>query len=640
MVTDFLAGHTTFDGFAVPAFPVYDALMSRIRIIVLAVISGVLLPLALPNELFPWGNPAMGLVAITPLYVALASTTGYGMAFLATALFGGLAHGLSSYWLWFFKDFRYWTLGSSTLAYMVVYGCLGLYLRGALKRSGLYRTLAFAAVWTVFEWGKSNGFLGYPWGLISYSWNEILPAIQIADSTGVYGLGFALVLVSSGLAEVLMPYRPILTPPGLDESPLRVAARFLPSLPSGKGSRIAGSGPLVVAVLLMAGIMGYGFLSLARPREPRGSFPAILVQQNIDSWESAGGEEEALSISVALASAAIEAAGRKPDIILFSETSLRRPWNEFRSFYARTPREDPLIPFLARTEAWLFTGLPEILDWDTYEATNSVVLINPQGQQVASYAKMHPVPFAEALPFWEYDGFRRFIQEVVGLESGWTMGTERIIFELPTSGAGLVKFAGPICFEDAFAYLCRRFVNDGAEIFINLTNDSWSKTRSAELQHFVAARFRSVEARRVLVRSTNGGVSGMVMPDGSVRNLLPLFSAEALLVDIPVYTGETTPYMLFGDWFVALLALLLAGLLLLVVAGDILDQKYGCGKATANFPFLYIPEEAILEGQPGSEPNPGFMPEHNPEPDQALTLQDSGLEEPSIMPVEESDERP
>jgi apolipoprotein N-acyltransferase len=571
--------------------------MSRIRILLLAVLSGLLLPLALPNELFPWGNPALGLVAIAPLYVALASTTGYGMAFLATAIFGGLAHGLSSYWLWFFKDFRYWTLGSSTLAYMVVYGCLGLYLRGALKRSGLYRTLVFAAVWTVFEWGKSNGFLGYPWGLLTYSWNTVLPAIQIAESTGVYGPGFALALVSGGLAEVLMPQQAVLTPPAQDEGPTGLAARLLPPLPSGRGSWIAGSGPLVVAVLLMAGIVGYGCLALAKPREPRGSFTAVLVQQNIDSWESAGGEEEALSISVALANAAIEAAGRKPDIILFSETSLRRPWEEFRSFYARTPREDPLIPFLARTGAWLFTGLPEILDWDTYEASNSVVLINPQGQQVASYAKMHPVPFAEALPFWEYEGFRSFIQNVVGLESGWVMGTERVIFELPTSGAGLVKFAGPICFEDAFAYLCRRFVNDGAELFINLTNDSWSKTNSAEIQHFVAARFRSVEARRVLVRSTNGGVSGIVMPDGSVRDLLPLFTAEARLVDIPVYTGETTPYMLFGDWFVATLALLLAGLLVLVVVGDLMARSSATKTAQSISPFHYEDEKAILESE-------------------------------------------
>ncbi len=563
----------------------------------LAVLSGILLPLALPNELFPWGNPALGLVAIAPLYMALASTSSYGLAFLATAIFGGLAHGLSSYWLWFFKDFRYWTLGSSTLAYMVVYGCLGLYLRGALKRSGLYRVIVFAAVWTVFEWGKSNGFLGYPWGLLPFSWNNVLPAIQITESTGVYGLGFALVMISGGLAEIILSRQSILTHPSQDEGPTGLAARIIPPLPSGKGSLVAGSGPLVVAVLLMIGILGYGCLALSRPREPRGSFSAVLVQQNIDAWESAGGEEEALSVSVALATAAMETAGRKPDIILFSETSLKRPWEEFRSYYSRTPREDPLIPFLARTGAWLFTGLPEILDWDTYDATNSVVLINPQGEQVASYAKMHPVPFAEALPFWEYDGFRSFIQNVVGLESGWTMGTERLIFELPTSSAGLVKFAGPICFEDAFAYLCRRFVNDGAEIFINLTNDSWSKTRSAEIQHFVAARFRSVEARRVLVRSTNGGVSGIVMPDGSLRDLLPLFSPEARQVDIPVYTGETTPYMLFGDWFVALLAIALAGLLVLVVVGDIDSRKTSIGEPEVLSPFHYGQDKTILESE-------------------------------------------
>jgi apolipoprotein N-acyltransferase len=359
----------------------------------------------------------------------------------------------------------------------------------------------------------------------------------------------------------------------------------------------------------MIGILGYGCLALARPRVPRGSFAAVLVQQNVDSWESASGEVEALSVSVALASAAIEAAGRKPDLILFSETSLKRPWEEFRSFYTRTPREDPLIPFLARTGAWLFTGLPEILDWDTYDATNSVVLITPQGQQVASYAKMHPVPFAEALPFWEYAGFRRFIQEVVGLESGWTMGTERVIFELPTSSAGLVKFAGPICFEDAFAYLCRRFVNDGAEIFINLTNDSWSRTRSAEYQHFVAARFRSVEARRVLVRSTNGGVSGLVMPDGSLRDILPLFSPEARLVDIPVYSGETTPYMLFGDWFVAMLAIGLAGLLFLLVAGDITARRTRIEESVSPPPFHYEPDQTIL----GTWPEPGARSEADPE---------------------------
>jgi len=176
---------------------------------------------------------------------------------------------------------------------------------------------------------------------------------------------------------------------------------------------------------------------------------------------------------------------------------------------------------------------------------------------VDSYAKIHPVPFAEAIPFWEYPAMRKFMQNVVGLQSGWVMGTERVIFQLPTISAGIVKFGAPICFEDAFAYLCREFVLGGAEILVNLTNDSWSLTDSAEIQHFVAARFRTVELRRTLVRSTNGGVSAVVLPDGSIQTMLPFFKEHAQLVEIPVYIEEKTPYLLFGDFFIGILIFLL-----------------------------------------------------------------------------------
>jgi apolipoprotein N-acyltransferase len=554
--------------------------MKRLRILVLAALSGILLPLALPNEVFTWGNPAIGLIALAPLYIALALSDSYRMAWLASALFGGLAHAFSSYWLWFFHDFRFWTLGTSTLAYMVIYGCFGLYLRGALRKAGLLRVVAFAAVWVLGEWGKSNGFLGYPWGLLGYSWNTILPAIQIAESTGVYGLSFTLILVSAAIGELLSPAPVPLVLSACDEGWQGGTARILPGRPVAEWSvqgqaaaRVVALGHLVIAIVLLAAVLSYGFMSLKRPRVTDRSFDAILVQQNMDAWEASGSEAEALSTSIRLVRSAISTAGRNPDVILLSETSLRRPWDEFRGYFARTPQEDPLIPLLGQTGAWLFTGLPEILDWERFTATNSVALINPQGYRVGSYAKMHPVPFAEAIPFWEYDGFRRFIQQTVGLESGWVMGTERIIFDLPTRSGDVVRFAAPICFEDAFAYLCRLFVLDGAELFINLTNDAWSRTDSAQIQHFVAARFRSVEARRVLVRSTNGGLSGIVLPDGSVRDLLPMFEATSRMVNIPVYSVELTPYIRWGDWFVATLAVLLGLLLVMASVGRACGQR-------------------------------------------------------------------
>jgi apolipoprotein N-acyltransferase len=322
---------------------------------------------------------------------------------------------------------------------------------------------------------------------------------------------------------------------------------------------------------LLAAIYSYGLVALDRPRVERGTVRAVMVQQNVDSWS--GTESDNLAISIALARKAIREAGRDPDIVLFSETTLRRPWNRFQRFFAKTPQGDPLAKFIADSGAYLFTGAPEILDYETFEATNSVILIDPEGRQTGTYEKIHPVPFAEAIPFWEYDAFRSFIQDVVGLESGWVMGSERTVFELPTKEAGVVRFSAPICFEDAFAYLCREFVMDGAELLVNLTNDSWSKTDSAEIQHFVAARFRAIELRRTLVRSTNGGVSAVIGPDGRILDSLPLFVSTAKFVEIPVYTGEITPYLAYGDWFAAVLACILVAIALILFIDDSMSGK-------------------------------------------------------------------
>lgn len=544
--------------------------MRMIRILSFSIISALLLALALPNELFHWGNPALGLLALTPLFLGLSETTSYRQSFWAGAVFGGVAHGLSSYWLWFFKDFRLWTLGSTIIAYMVVYGFLGLYLRAVVKRTGLVRPLVFAAAWAVFEWGKSNGFLGYPWGLLAYSWNTVAPATQIAESTGVYGLSFALALFSAGLAEVLASPPPHL--PGFHEGAASAGLRrILPGRSADGHSRLLAAGHPVVATVLMLGVLIYGFVSMSRDRTPGGSFDAVLVQQNLDPWS--GSEAENLAVSIRLAREALATADRPADIVLFSETTLRRPWNGFQRFFARTPVDDPLAGLIADSGAFLLTGAPEILDYKTFDATNSVIMVDPHGVQVGSYAKMHPVPFAEAIPFWEYEPFRLFVQNVIGLESGWVLGTERVLFELPTRNAGLVRFAAPICFEDAFSSLCRDFVRDGADVLINETNDSWSKTHSAEIQHFVAARFRSIELRRTLVRSTNGGVSAVIGPDGAILDSLPLFEATSKMVSIPVYKGERSPYLDYGDWFVALLACILAMIACILWVDDMLQGR-------------------------------------------------------------------
>jgi apolipoprotein N-acyltransferase len=520
------------------------------RALVLAISSAVLMTLAVPNEFFKHGLALLGFIALVPLYIAVLGIARPWTAALVVGLFGSLQHALTSFWLWFFNDFRFWTLGTTTIAYFVVYMVLGLYLWLFLSRSGRARPAAFIALWSSFEYLKSTGFLGYPWGLLPYSLTDALPLLQIADLGGVYGVTAVLAACNAALAELLLG-RPPLGAGASGSAPLALRPRLA---------------YLALALGFVAASLGYGLVRMGIAIPRIGSVEAVLVQQNADPWNDNNGDE-ILAASIDLARKAIEEAGRKPDIVLFSETTLRRPYAESRSYYSKHPNQDPLVPFIRETGAWLCTGAPVVVDWSTYDATNSTILIDPEGDLENSYAKIHPVPFAEAIPFWEVAAFRKFIQNVVGLESGWTMGTEYKVFELPAK-SGSFRFGTPICFEDAFADVCRNFLLKDVDLLVNLTNISWSRTESAEIQHWAAARFRAIEARRTLVRSTNGGVSCVVGPYGEVLDSLPLFVATSKFVDVPVYRPSSpTIYVRFGDWF-ARAALLLSAALFIILSAE------------------------------------------------------------------------
>ncbi|MBL8968391.1 MAG: apolipoprotein N-acyltransferase [Spirochaetaceae bacterium] len=558
--------------------------MKKPLLLAAALSSSVLFALALPNEVFAYGMPALGTLALIPLYFAMGAAPSYRFAALAAGLYGALHHALSSYWLYFFKDFALYTIGATTLAYFVVYAVFGFYLAFFLKKTGPYRPLAFALLWTSFEFLKSTGFLGYPWGLLPYTQTEVLPLLQIADITGIYGLSFLLAFANAVLAEGLArASRPVPGQPRPDG--LYLAARRIPAsrrtAKPARGRRVGAAslpGPEALdrglklryfgfALFLGVAVLAYGRFRLAEPFEAATNVDAVLVQQNVDPWYL--GEEAALEANIRMARSKLDPEGRAPDIVVFSETSLKRPYKEFTSWFSKTPASDPLVPFIRDSRAHLFTGAPVVLDWETLEMSNSVLLIDPAGRQVEEYAKLHPVPFAEAIPLWEFEWFRTFMRTVVGMDSGWVMGSEYTVFELPTK-KGSVRFGAPICFEDAFPEVCREFflADPPADFLLNLTNDSWSKTNSAEIQHFAAARFRAIEFRRTLVRSTNGGLTCVVDPSGAVIAELPLFEQAALRTEIPIHRGPATAYLLLGDWFARLCLLLSASWSLILIAKD------------------------------------------------------------------------
>ncbi len=508
--------------------------------LLLALVSGALFSVALPNEIFLFGSPLLGLICLAPLFIALMRCRTPGKAAAAGAVFAFVSTPLSNYWLAFFKDYAFLTIGSVTAAYTVLFAVFAVFL-WKFSRPGPYRPFLVAAFWTVYEFIKSTGYLAYPWGLVSYPVNTVLPLLQIADIAGIWPISFLMAFANALAAEAA-----------------DLAGRRHPS--PDESRNLAASA--VFLLILAAGFLGYGFVRMSRPIPAAARLNAVLVQQNVDPWLS-GGQEEALLRIQELSRRGAEKAGGRPDIVVWSESSLFRPYTEYASRFTRYPPGDPFIPFLRGLGVPLLTGNPIVRGGSPRRVQNGVILLAPDGSVLDDYGKRHPVPMAEHVPFWEWKPVRDFFRNVVGLDSIWDLGDRDTIFSLTAGDGKTVRFGAPICFEDAFPYLCRRFVRGGADLLINLTNDAWSRMASAQTQHFVAARFRSIEMKRTLIRSTNAGLTAVVGPFGEISAELPMFREGFLAEEIAVAREEgLTPYTLFGDYLPVALAALLTLFLL------------------------------------------------------------------------------
>ncbi len=472
-----------------------------------------------------------------PLFMAVKGVQRYAVAARLSLLFGGVSTLIINYWLVNFGDFSIWTLGGVTLGFVGFTALLGCFLLWASRTPDHYAPIVIALVWIAYEYLIANGYLGYPWAMVAYPVGTVLLLVQIADILGIWGVGFLMAYANAGLARAF-----------------------------DSGFKSARSHLAAAAALLIL-FLGYGMARLQSEIPLKNRIPMVLVQQNADSWIR-GNEIQTLHRTQNLTRNALTDAPRNAELVVWSETSLRWPYIGWEDWYAQRPQGDDFLSFLERLPGPLLTGAPYQIP-GTPDAMNATLLIETNGEVRNYYGKQHPVPFAENVPFWGVPAVQQFFREVIGLPAVWIKGTSPTLFTLDPSSENPTQFATPICFEDAFAYLLRDFTARGADLFVNLTNNAWSKTKTAQTQHFVAARFRAIENRRTLVRSTNGGYSAVVDPWGRVLFELPMFQATAAYVEVPVYDSDIlTVYTRFGDLLPQLSMLIITLLIALEVVSS------------------------------------------------------------------------
>ncbi|GAB6091304.1 apolipoprotein N-acyltransferase [Spirochaeta dissipatitropha] len=495
-------------------------------IYLLTIFSAVLLPLGLPNPIFSFGHPLIGIFSLVPLYIALRKCNSYRSASFSGILFGAVSTVLGSFWLAFFRDFAFWTIGGAVAGYMIYNALLFPFLYRSLKSRLPFRAIWFTMIWTAYELLKSTGFLAYPWGLAAYSWNEVMPMIQLASITGVYGISFLLVLANSSIAEWIMRVK------ASEQRQLHELTAFL-------------------AVVFSAAIL-FGTFRMALIPEPDTKLDMLLVQNNGDSWEPGAFLDELTDLQN-LTIQGLQLRETDPDLIVWSETVLRYAIPESLNFYTRNPQSYPFTNFMADLPSDLLTGAPFAIDASRGDFVNAAILLDRNAVVQQVYGKQQLVPFAETIPFFEYPAVRDFFINVIGLRSMWLSGKENRLFEISDPEGRLLNYATPICFEDAFSSITRSMARDGADFFINITNNSWSQTDSAQTQHLAAARFRSIETGRTLVRSTNSGYTSIVDPWGRVTDSLPMFEQAVMRSDVALYLPQReTVFMLTGELFAIL----------------------------------------------------------------------------------------
>ena len=110
-----------------------------------------------------------------------------------------------------------------------------------------------------------------------------------------------------------------------------------------------------------------------------------------------------------------------------------------------------------------------------------------------------------------------------------------------------VKFGPAICYEGLYGECFARFVEQGANVMLVMSNDGWWGNTPGHKRLFDFCRLRAIETRRAVARSANTGVSGFISSRGDVEQRLDWDKHGLLQQDVEVRHDKTI-YATYGDW--------------------------------------------------------------------------------------------
>jgi apolipoprotein N-acyltransferase len=475
------------------------------------------LPLSLPGAFAagalsvaayaPLGLFPLALFALTALAALLARADSVRGGFLLGFLWGLGAFGAGVSWLFVALN-RYGGMPVPLAGLVILLFCALLALFPALAGAAFVRlrpvagvfarAALFAASWLLGEWLRGWLLTGFPWLAVGYSQTPPSPLAGFLPVLGVYGVGGLLAFIAGLLA--FAPWR--------------------------EGVRAG-----VALALALAVILGGAALSRVGWTVPVGEpLRVALLQTNIEQglkWQPER-LRDWLDTNLQLVEE------NPAQLVVLPETTLpllvdQLPpgYLEYLQARMRTAGGDLVLGVFTRDD-----------DGRIYNAAVSTGRSSGQW-----YAKRHLVPFGEYSP--PLFGWFYALASIPMSDQSRGPAAQRPM------RLGGQQVAVNICYEDLFGAELLHALPQ-ATLMLNLSNLAWYGDSLAQPQHLQIARVRAMETGRPMLRSTNTGMTAVVLPDGTVAAVLPAFERGALHAEVRGYQG-LTPYARWGDWLAVLL---------------------------------------------------------------------------------------
>jgi len=494
-------------------------------------------------------------IALVPLAVLLRCPIYRTELYLGTFL-GGVA--FDHLGLDYFRTDGYgmastlWVLMSYALApfFVGAFWCA----RVLVRRAGLPAAVALPAAWVSMEcvrWHLCALFFdfGFPFLLLGTTQVKQIQLIQIADLVGVSGVGWLVASVNGALAD--LGSAAICGPRWLRRLAAPLAWVGIPLISAWcygtwrLGTTVNRPGPTVA---LMPGIL------------PTGATDEIAdeVYAQINAACHAGHSDGLTSAPY-------------PDLVIWGEDAYGSPF----AALADDPGADPderiegsdalhLEKLARRLQAVVVLGVCRKLPRsEKPQLYNSSVCFAPDGGYSGSFDKLRLGPLLEFQPrigriLSALSGRKILHPDTLG-NGELTPGSRFPVFGVATGAGGPVRhFACSICYDLWFPEVFRNYFDPGLsrqvpDFFVNSANETMAQNSGSSAYAaaaLAAARFRSIECRRALVRCCGDGASAVIDSSGSVLVIRGgSDQTKGIIVATVPLDERKSPYTTLGESF-------------------------------------------------------------------------------------------